>query len=98
MTRVSVSELKAQLSKYLREVKRGGEVQILDRGVPVAMLVAIPRAPEKARDDERRERLVRAGMLRPGTGDARAILAKPPLKLSGADLLKALDEEHEDRF
>ena len=98
MTRVSVSELKAQLSRYIREVRRGGEVQILDRGEPVAMLVAIPGARSKEPDDERRERLIRAGVLRPGTGDARAILAKPPLKLSGADLLEALDEEREDRF
>jgi prevent-host-death family protein len=98
MTRVSISELKAQLSKYIREVKRGGEVQVLDRGEPVALLVAIPKAPQPQVDDERRERLIRAGVLRPGTGDARAILAKPPLKLSGADLLKALDEEREDRF
>jgi prevent-host-death family protein len=77
MTRVSVSELKAQLSKYLREVRRGGEVQILDRGVPVAMLVAIPASQKREPDDERRARLIREGVLRPGTGDARAVLSKP---------------------
>ena len=97
MSRVSVSELKAQLSKYLREVRRGGEVQILDRGVPVAMLIGMPSSKGKEPDDERRARLIRDGVLRPGTGDARAILAKPPLKLR-VDLLKALDEEREDRF
>jgi prevent-host-death family protein len=97
MTRVSISELKAQLSKYIREVRRGGEVQILDRGEPVAMLVAIPSRDLRTEDDERRERLIRAGVIRPGTGDGRAILAMPPLKLA-VDLLKALDEEREDRF
>ena len=96
MTRASVSELKAQLSKYLREVRRGGEVQILDRGVPVALLIAIPSGEGRAPDDERRERLIRSGVLRPGTGDATAVLAKPLLKLPG--LLKALDEERRDRF
>jgi len=36
METASVSELKAHLSKYLRMVRRGGEVQILDHGRPVA--------------------------------------------------------------
>jgi prevent-host-death family protein len=97
MTRVSISELKAQLSKYIREVRRGGEVQILDRGEPVAMLVPVPPAKERAAGDERLERLIRAGVIRPGTGDGRAILAMPPLKLD-VDLRKALEEEREDRF
>lgn len=97
MTRVSISELKAQLSKYIREVKRGGEVQILDRGEPVAMLVALPSSSERTAGDERLERLVRAGVIRPGAGDGRAILAMPPLKLD-VDLRKAVDEEREDRF
>ena len=97
MTRVSISELKAQLSKYIREVKRGGEVQILDRGEPVAMLVAIPSRDVRSDDDERRERLIREGIIVPGKGDGRAILAMPPLKLK-VDLLKALDEDREDRF
>jgi len=98
MTRVSISELKAQLSKYIREVRRGGEVQILDRGEPVAMLVAIPTREAHTPDDERLERLIRAGVVRPATGDASAILAKPPLRIPGVDLRKALDEEREDRF
>ncbi|MDD9980998.1 MAG: type II toxin-antitoxin system prevent-host-death family antitoxin [Gammaproteobacteria bacterium] len=37
MTTASVSDLKANLSRYLREVRRGGEVQILDRGAPVSV-------------------------------------------------------------
>ena len=97
MTRVSISELKAQLSKYIREVKRGGEVQILDRGEPVAMLVAIPATAERNSGDERLERLIREGLIRPGTGDGRAILAMTPLKLD-VDLRKAVDEDREDRF
>jgi prevent-host-death family protein len=97
MTAVSVSELKAKLSQYLREVRRGGEVMILDRGTPIAMLVTIPAGKAKEHDEDRRARLIREGILRPGTGDARAILAKPPLKLD-VDLLEALDEEREDRF
>jgi prevent-host-death family protein len=97
MTRVSISELKAQLSRYIREVKRGGEVQILDRGEPVAMLVAIPATTGRSSGDERLERLIREGGIRPGTGDGRAILAMTPLKLD-VDLRKAVDEDREDRF
>ncbi len=96
MRTVSVSELKARLSRYLREVRRGGEVQILDRGVPVARLTGLP-AVSDGRDEERRQRLIRAGILRPGTGDASAVLATPPLKLP-ASLLEALDEERADRM
>jgi prevent-host-death family protein len=93
MSRVSVSTFKAQLSRYLREVRRGGEVEVLDRGVPVARLVGV--AGRECRDDDVRERLIRAGVIRPGTGDASAILALPLLDAPG--LLKALDEEREDR-
>jgi prevent-host-death family protein len=95
MTRVSVSELKAQLSRYLQEVRRGGEVEILDRGVPVARLTALPHL--NGGGEERRERLVRAGVLRPGRGGSSTILDLPPLELS-AGIVEALDEDREDRF
>jgi prevent-host-death family protein len=95
MQTVSVSELKAHLSRYLRDVRRGGEVQVLDRGRPVARLVGLASEPA-APDDEERERLVRAGILRPGTGDSAFLLDTPPLEL-GADLSGALDEDREDR-
>ena len=39
MKTASVTELKANLSSYLRMVRRGSEVQILERGVPIARLV-----------------------------------------------------------
>lgn len=96
MSRVSVSELKAHLSRYLREVRRGGEVQVLDRGVPVARLTSLP-VSDAAAGDERRERLVQAGIVRPGTGDASKVLAEPPLELP-TSILEALDEERADRL
>jgi prevent-host-death family protein len=95
MTRVSVSELKSQLSRYLREVRRGGEIEILDRGVPVARLTAISGLDGGG--EERRERLIRAGVLRPGKGSAAAILDTPPIEVS-VSLLEALDEDRGDRF
>ena len=92
MPTASVSELKANLSRYLREVRRGGEVEVLDRGTPVARLVP----PASSQDDDR-QRLIAAGVLRPGGGNAAIILEKPPLKLP-VSILEALDEDREDRF
>ena len=89
----SVSELKANLSRYLREVRRGGEVEVLDRGMPVARLVA----PAAGGDDGVRERLIGAGLLRPGKGSAAAILESPPLALP-VNLSEALAEDRADRL
>lgn len=94
MKAVSVSELKAELSRYIRVVRRGGEVQILERGVPIARLVGMPAGGS---DKERIARLVAAGIVRPGRGDARELLARPAIELGGIDLAGALSEDREDR-
>jgi len=44
MKRVGVAELKNQLSKYLREVEAGYDVEVTDRGRPVGRLVSPNRA------------------------------------------------------
>jgi antitoxin (DNA-binding transcriptional repressor) of toxin-antitoxin stability system len=95
MRTASVSELKMHLSRYLREVRRGGEVQILRRGVPVARLVR----PERGRGPghEHRDRLIRSGILRPGTGDATHVLDTPPFA-GAARLGVGLEEDREDRL
>ena len=88
---VSVSELKANLSRYLREVRRGGEIQVTDRGTPVARLVP-PAEPE----DEHLSRLITSGVLRAGHGDAADVLDEPPLVVP-TSLAEALAAEREDR-
>lgn len=95
MTRVSVSELKANLSRYLRQVRRGGEIEVLDRGVPIARLTRLSPT-EQAADRGRRARLIEAGIIRPGKGDARAILDTPPVEVP-TSILEALEEERADR-
>src|SRR6267378_3719164 len=60
MRSVNVAELKNQLSKYLTFAKRGEEVVIRDRNLPVAKLV--PFSAEGADDQELM--LVAAGKLR----------------------------------
>ena len=88
---VSVSELKANLSRYLREVRRGGEIQVTDRGTPIARLVP-PAEPE----NEHLSRLITSGVLRAGHGDAADMLDEPPLQIQSS-LTEALAAEREDR-
>ena len=92
MQTASISELKANLSRYVRDVQRGGEIQVLHRGTPVARLV--PPAPGQ---DDVRERLIAAGILTPGRGDARRILERPPIEAPGARVSEAVIEDREDR-
>ena len=92
MTTVSISELKANLSRYIREVRRGGEVQVLDRGAPVAKLV-----PVVSGGDESRERLIGEGVVRPGRGGAGAVLREPPLELP-VSISGAMAEDRDDRL
>jgi prevent-host-death family protein len=96
MVTASISDIKARLSHYLRLVRRGEEVQILDRGLPVARLIGNVR-DLGGRDDERLARLVQAGVLRPGTGEASWVLETEPV-VTGTSLTAALTEDREDRF
>ena len=93
MQTASISELKANLSRYVRQVQRGSEIQVLHRGTPVARLV--PPAPGQ---DDDRQRLIAAGILTPGRGNARRILDKPPLKVGTSILEALLEERREARF
>lgn len=44
--RVRVAELKARLSEYLRRVRRGHRITVLDRDTPVACLEPVAPGPE----------------------------------------------------
>ena len=44
MMRANISELRNGLSAYLRRVRRGESILILDRNVPVACLTPVERA------------------------------------------------------
>jgi prevent-host-death family protein len=50
MERVTVAELKARLSSYLREVRQGKSFTVVSRDIPVATLG--PHVPEDADDLE----------------------------------------------
>ena len=96
MKTASVTELKAHLSRYLRMARRGSEVQILERGVPIARLVGLSGA-FGGQDRERVDRLTRAGVLRPGTGNLGWVLKEPPPRVAGSDLAGAIEQEREER-
>jgi prevent-host-death family protein len=42
---VGIAELKARLSEYLRRVRRGARITVLDRDTPVARIEPIAGAP-----------------------------------------------------
>lgn len=46
MKKAALSDLKAKLAKYIRLVKAGEQIEIQDRGVPVAILTSLLRKVE----------------------------------------------------
>ncbi len=63
MKTANIAELKNGLSKYLAEVKRGGEVLVSERNVPFAKIVPFSY-DEDDYDAEERD-LIARGILRP---------------------------------
>lgn len=63
MEKASISELKNRLSEYLRKVRAGETVLILERNRPVAR---IERIAADSTHDDRTRRLERAGIVRRG--------------------------------
>ena len=56
MTDVRIADLKARLSEYLRSVRNGGTVTVLDRDTPVARIVPIAAPSIEIRKAKRRLR------------------------------------------
>jgi prevent-host-death family protein len=94
MKTVGIAQLKAHLSRYLHLVKHGHEIVVSDRGVPVAKIVPLASSEHEA---SRRERLVKAGLLLPGTGRARfAWFRVPRGPRNGYGVLRALLTERSE--
>lgn len=62
MKSINVTELKAHLSRYLRQASRGTRIVVRDRDEPVAEL-----GPLSPADQPWRDRLAQGGRLRRGT-------------------------------
>ncbi|MGH9483106.1 MAG: type II toxin-antitoxin system Phd/YefM family antitoxin [Terriglobales bacterium] len=96
MKTASITEAKNNLSALINGLRRG-PVLILDRGRPVARLVAADGAgPEEA--GRHWADLARRGMVRlPERPPSRAFFERPVPKLpAGVSLLRALMEEREE--
>lgn len=90
MRNATVSELKDQLSKYLRFVKEGETIVVLDRGVPVAEIQ--PRSRKKTASRSRLQALEARGILHMGDAQKMKKFAFPSEK-SRTGVINALLEE-----
>ena len=81
---VQVSQLKARLSEYLRSVRRGGELVVMDRRTPVARLLPYDEGPHRL---ERRPPRVNAVPLDQ--------LEFPPFPVEIPDAMEFLREDRE---
>jgi prevent-host-death family protein len=94
----SITQTKNQLSALLDEVKRGGSVLIMDRGRPVARLVAVERLDDAETVNGLIERLERVGIVRRAEepADASLLDGPPPKQTGDASALQALIAERKE--
>lgn len=89
MRRVSVTELRNALSRYLRLVKRGETVELVERSVPVARLHGL--RGQEAGDADLLERLSRDELItRARRSPDRDLLRRRPIpcKLDPVEILR----------
>ena len=95
MLQATISEVKNGLSAFLRRVRAGETVVVLDRKTPVACIVPVGQVQEPRGVEARLARLEAAGIVaRERSGSPLEVLG-PPLE-SGAKVLDALLEERRD--
>jgi antitoxin (DNA-binding transcriptional repressor) of toxin-antitoxin stability system len=92
MKAIKVTELKANLSKYLRLASRGGRILVKDRDEPIAQL-----GPPEGASTSWRERLAAEGRLRPGSQDwAQLRISKPGRRVDIQAALRAVREDPDE--
>ena len=90
MEQVTISELKNRLSAYIKKVRAGQTIVVLDRDQPVARLEAVG---DSASADERLARLERQGILRRGSGQLSIEKFREGLPRTDSGVVEALLEE-----
>ena len=83
MKQVRIAELKARLSEYLRAVRRGETIAVLDRETPVAQIVPV-----------RNRATIRIRKRVPGTPPPNQVPLPKPLKVK-VDVVQLLLEERQ---
>ena len=92
MKTINVTELKANLSRYLRMASRGARIVVRDREDPIAQL-----GPPEPEARSWRERLGREGHLRLGTQDWGRLKISPlPDRVDIQAVLAAVREEADE--
>ena len=83
MKQVRIADLKARLSEYLRAVRRGETIAVLDRDTPIAQIVPIRDRPT-----------LRVRKPAPGAPSPNRVRLAKPAKLS-IDVVELLLEERQ---
>ena len=83
MKNVGIAELKARLSEYLRAVRRGETISVLDRETPIAQIVPV-----------RERAALRVRMPPPGAPKINRVALPKPLELD-IDVVQLLLEERQ---
>jgi prevent-host-death family protein len=86
---VGIRELRQNLSRYLRRVRKGESIQVLDRGRPVALLTPLPGRSDAV------GRLEAAGRLQRARRDLLE-LGPPPERPVRTPISEALLEERRE--
>ena len=101
MIRATISDVKDGLSAYLRRVKSGESVLIMERRTPVARIVPVGRGAEDGSEpddvdrDARLARLEHAGVVVRRADASPLDVLGEPLR-PGAEVLRALLDERSD--
>lgn len=97
MNKATISQLKDHLSGYLKKVRAGQPLLVMDRDEPVAL---IERVQAGSSADDPIARLERAGLVRRGEGalDLALLAGAGPVKgrKKGAALVEAVLEERRE--
>ena len=98
MIRASVSEAKNRLSHFLRLVRGGEEVEIMDRDTPVARIVHVSKSTAREKKAAWIAEGVRLGIITPPQGGELSpdFFKRKRGFPEGEDVLKALLEERDE--
>ena len=101
MIRATISEVKNGMSAYLRRVKAGESVLVMERRTPIARIVPVGLDAQGGKETDRVDqeaklaRLEQSGMVvRRGSGSPLDVLGQP--LRSGAGVLEALLDERSE--
>lgn len=97
MTSVGIRELKNNLSRVIKKVKRGERIAITDRGVVVAELAPPPDSESNELWPSRHARLVAEGTIRPPLQRGNLVENWPVIRLPRGTAARLIDEDREER-